>query len=226
MKVGKSLKKELWRLFGSREYPAESDGAVYGGGKLSQRFWEYFQALRYLDLDPDAVVLDIGGGSPVTGYGFFSHVLRRHVRQVLICDPNAGEAKERYDNISFIRENADYDTLSRVFAKHPVTHVASLSVFEHVMPEVRSGMIRAVEEHFTGDVFVATYEYHPVKVHFEQQLTTRTASEMFSHFKRFYLTEYSASPTLCENAFTEKGRWGHKAHIPNWYPVAVKFVRG
>ncbi len=62
------LKAELWKRFGSKAHPAEWDGHVYGGGKLSQRFWEYFKAVELLELDGDSVVVDIGGGSPVTGH--------------------------------------------------------------------------------------------------------------------------------------------------------------
>ena len=64
------LKKLLWERFGSADYPAEWDGRVYGGGKISQRWWEYFQAIEYLELYEGAVVLDIGGGSPATGLSF------------------------------------------------------------------------------------------------------------------------------------------------------------
>lgn len=64
--ITQRLKQELWHRFGSKEHPAEWDGHVYGGGKLSQRFWEYFKAIELLSLDANSIVLDIGGGSPQT----------------------------------------------------------------------------------------------------------------------------------------------------------------
>jgi hypothetical protein len=92
-RVGSNLKKILWQRFGSPDHPAEWDGRVYGGGKLSQRFWEYFKAVELLDLHTDAVVLDIGGGSPATGLGFFSSILAQGAKGVVIMDPEVGQAR-------------------------------------------------------------------------------------------------------------------------------------
>jgi len=66
MNLSGKIKAALWKAYGKPAEAAEWDGNVYGDGKLSQRFWEYHQAIDLLELTPDSVVLDIGGGSPVT----------------------------------------------------------------------------------------------------------------------------------------------------------------
>ncbi len=231
MNTTEQLKKELWKHFGTVEYPAEWDGIVYGGGKLSQRFWEYLTTIEYLDLNSDSVLLEIGGGSPKTGYGFFSAIINQHIKKIIILDPNLKESAKKPDNIDYVVENATYDNLKNLLNKHDVTHISCISVFEHIEEDVRGEMIRAINDHFKGENFVATFEYHPKQVHFESQLTAKTISELFSHFVNFYLTDYSASPVLCENAFAKKQRlslrkWRiKKTFTPKWYPVAVKFLK-
>ena len=85
------LKKELRHRFDSAEHPAKWDSRIYGGGKLSQRFWEYFKALELLGLTESSVVLDIGGGSPVTGMGFFAGLMATVAKKVIVLDPNVAE---------------------------------------------------------------------------------------------------------------------------------------
>jgi len=223
MKITKQLKKELWQRFGTTNYPAEWDGIVYGGGKLSQRFWEYFIIIEYLKLEKDSVVLDIGGGSPKTGYGFFSQIIAKYIKKVIIFDPNAKQIQKHLDNIEIIREEANYESLNKVLSENRITHISCISVFEHIKPQLRQNIIKAINDHFTGRIFTATYEYHPRKKFFQEQLTTKSASEMFSNFSNFYLAEYTSSPTLCENAFAKRGLPLPRILVQRWYPVAVKF---
>ena len=231
MNITEQLKKDLWKCFGTTEFPAEWDGIVYGGGKLSQRYWEYLATIQYLNLDSDSVLLEIGGGSPKTGYGFFSAILKQHVKKIIILDPNLITTENKPDNIEYVAENADYDNLKNLFSNHNITHISCISVFEHIEDTVRNEMIRAINDYFKGESFVTTFEYHPKQVHFEYQLTTETISKLFSHFTNLYPTEYSASPVLCENAFSKTQRFSlrkwnfKKTFIPRWYPVAVKFLR-
>ena len=237
MNLTERLKAELWRCYGHSDYPAEWDGRVYGGGKLSQRFWEYHAAIELLELSPDSVVLDIGGGSPATGAGFFTRVIAPHVREVHVMDSNIGEPKETSPKIKFHRSLADFDNLSKLLKENPqITHVACLSVFEHIPHEVRCGMVKAVNESFAGDTFVATLEYHSRDHFFEHQLVTRTVSEMFGGFTAFYPDTIQKSPFWCENAFGGAGgahqilkkigrKKGNEFGIPLWYPVAFKFRR-
>jgi hypothetical protein len=198
----KKLKAALWQCYGNPSYPAEWDGKVYGGGKLSQRFWEYHQAIELLELTPDSVVLDIGGGSPATGAGFFARVIAPLVKKVHVTDVNIGESNDTSPKIVFHRSLANYETLSKVLKETSrITHVACISVFEHIPHEIRCGMIKAVNEYFPGDTFVATLEFHPKECYFERQLVSRTVSEMFAFFTAFYPDTISKSPSWCEDAF-------------------------
>jgi hypothetical protein len=241
MPVTDELKAILWKRFGTREYPAEWDGNVYGGGKVSQRFWEYFKTLELLELDKESVVLDIGGGSPETGIGFFSTIIRERVRQVLILDPCVKEALgEGQGNVRFIRRNADFEALSEVLRAHPeVTHIACVSVFEHIDPATREGITRAIDAEFKGRSFVTTFEYHSTEQYFPHQLTARTAHRLVAPFSRFYLKSFEQSPVLAENSpdpdrvFQWRDRkrfpWQRlrrgKAPTPRWYPLALRFDR-
>ncbi len=233
MNVTRLLKSELWKRYGSKEHPAEWDGNVFaraGGGKMSQRFWEYFKAIELLDLTPESVVLDIGGGSPATGAGFLGEILAQQVKRVVIMDPNAGTPAS--GNIECVRTNCAHAELKALLEMHrDLTHISCVSVFEHIEPAVREGITRAINESFNGGCFVATFEYHAkVRLH-EHYLTTKTVSELFKPLTRFYLDEFVASPTHCENAFDSQPllRLSRtpvaRGHIPLWHPVAVRFLR-
>ena len=202
MNLTEKLKAALWRCYGDPGHPAEWDGKVYGGGKLSQRFWEYHQTIELLELTSDSVVLDIGGGSPETGAGFFTQVIAPYVKEVHVMDANIGQPKEASSKIIFHRTLANYETLSKLLKEHPqITHVACISVFEHIPDDIRRGMVKAVNEHFPGDTFVTTLEYHARDCFFEQQLTVRTLSELFEPFTNFYPDAILKSPVWGETAY-------------------------
>jgi hypothetical protein len=241
MNLNRKLKAALWQRYGSAAHPAEWDGKVYGGGKLSQRFWEYHQAIELLELTPDSVVLDIGGGSPITGAGFFTQLVAPYVRQVHVMDVNIGGTDKLASNIIIHQNLANYENLSKVLRDNPqVTHVACISVFEHIQDEVRRGMVKAVNEAFAGDTFVATLEYHSQKCFFEYQLTAHTVSDLFIPFTNFYPDVIQKSPFWSMDAFASlnlilrllmkiknpgNGSAVSGMRIPLWYPVAFRFRR-
>jgi hypothetical protein len=239
MNLTGKLKAALWQRYGHPDHAAEWDGTIYGGGKLSQRFWEYHQTIELLELTPDSVVLDIGGGSPVTGAGFFTQVIAPFVQEVHVMDVSIGESKAAPSKIKFHRSLASYETLAKLFKENPqITHVACISVFEHIPHDVRCGMVKALNEHFSGDIFVGTLEFHTKECFFEYQLTTKTLSELFEPFTNFYPDEIRKSPFLAEMAFRAScigrrvmrrlgstKRWGKDTEIPLWYPVALRFRR-
>jgi hypothetical protein len=240
MNLTPRIQAALWRAYGDPANPAEWDGHVYGGGKLSQRFWEYHQAVELLELTADSVVLDIGGGSPATGAGFFTRVIAPHVREVHVMDVNIGEGKVDAANIIFHRSLGNYDTLAKLLKEVPqISHVASISVFEHIPQDVRCSMIQALNQHFLGDVFVSTLEYHTRDRFFEHQLTNRTLSGMFAPFTNFYPDKFLKSPVWAENAYQEGhngskflrrlrtmlGRGKQQLGIPLWYPLTLRFRR-
>jgi len=189
------LKAELWRRFGAAEHPAEWDGRVYGGGKLSQRHWEYFKAIKSLDLTAEAVVVDVGGGSPATGAGFFAALPATAVRRGVVFAPCVAADAAAPANVEFVREPATDETPAAFLAARPaVTHVVSVSVFKHVAPAGREGVVLAVDAAFRGGCFVATFEFHARRVHFERQLTALTVSALFAPLTRFYPDAVAAAP--------------------------------
>lgn len=209
-----ALQARLWQMYGEKEHPAEWDGHVYGGGKLSQRFWEYHKAIDALDLTPDAVVLDIGGSSAATGVSLFGTVLAGALKRVIVVDPSVPAAIPAHPNVICLPELASYDGLAAIFAAHPeITHVSSVSVFEHIPHPERLGITRAVNDHFRGDTFVLTVEFHETTRFFGDQLTTRTLSEIGSALTRFVPVSIEGSPIYCENA------------VQSWMPVYVRLLR-
>jgi hypothetical protein len=250
MDLTAKIKAELWRRFGDKNYPCEWDGNVYGGGKLSQRFWEYFKGVELLSLSPDSVLLDIGGGSPATGAGFFAQMVAPYLKQVHIIDVSIREDLKSDGNVVYHRQLATYENVCNLFKSHPeITHVACLSVFEHIEASVRIGIVKGINDAFTGGTFVATLEYHTKQCYFEHQLTAQTLSELFTPLTGFYLEEMEKSPVWSQDAYFNAlskfdfkrsslaRRWGwylrliglHQDQlvtaIPMWYPLALKFVR-
>ena len=233
-----SLKRELWARFGDEAHPAEWDGRTLGGGKLSQRFWEYFKAIELLQLDGASVVVDIGGGSPDTGLGFFSSLLATAVKEVIVMDPHVREDHAIPPNVHILRTCGGYDTLREMFARFPaVTHVTSISVWEHIAPDIRDGIFRALNEFFPGERFVTTFEYHPTRRFFQHQLTAQSVSEMVAPLTSFYLTAFEASPVLGEDPrllpphepaprlLARRLVRRVVGHVPKWFPVALAFDR-
>ncbi|MHA1280349.1 MAG: hypothetical protein ACTSQ8_24515 [Candidatus Helarchaeota archaeon] len=240
------IKIELWRRFSTKDYSAEWDGYIYGGGKLSQRFWEYFKAVELLDLNKDSIVLDIGGWSSMTGVGFFTMLLYQYIKRVIIMDPHCNCIEELPSNIELVKERASSESLKNLFMANPdVTHIVSISVFEHIDSSIREGIVKTINDYFKGIIFIATFEYHSKVQYFYNQLTAKTTADLFKPFTNFYLTEFSSSPVRCVDSFLNKKaqikpHWVYKilphnikhlvgkildAEIPQWYPIAIKFKR-
>ena len=235
-----ALKRELWKRYGDPAFPAEWNGYVHGGGKLSQRFWEYFKAIEFLELEKTSVVLEVGGGSPNTP-PFFGTLLASAVAKVYVMDENVPSADSAGGRLEFVPELGNYESVCRVLKAHPeITHVSCVSVFEHIEDSVREGIVRAIDELFAGNIFAATLEFHSKFTFFDYQLTTKTVSQLFAPLKKFYLERCEAAPTPCENSYAsgkllmaqepaEPGKLNVKMRedfTPLWYPLALQFVRG
>lgn len=216
MDLTKSLKAQLWRRFGTPEHPAEWDGRVYGGGKISQRFWEYFRAVELLDLKPGDRVLDIGGGSPMYGLSFFPRLLAEADIEVHVLDTNFGDRSNIPPGVRLIEGLADTETLGKVLAEVKPTKISCVSVLEHATHEQQVGIFQGVENAFQGESFVLTLEFHETQTFFEQCPTTATLSNAVSVLTRYYLEEIDRSPLNCTNAVVQNTRL--------WYPMALKFV--
>jgi hypothetical protein len=236
-----SLQARLWRMYGNTAYAAEWDGHVYGGGKLSQRFWEYHKTIDALELTADSVVLDIGGGSPMTGVSLFVRVLAGVINRVIVVDASVPAEIPEHPNVLCMSTNASEAELPAIFEAHPeITHVTSVSVFEHIPHSQRMGIMRAINDHFRGDTFVLTLEFHATTCFFEDQLTTATLSAVGSALTRFVPVSIEASPFYAENAMRAWkpvyarilgalgiSRAGREQTPPIglWKPVLLKFIR-
>jgi hypothetical protein len=232
LSVTKLLKAELWKRYGTYEHPSEWDGLLNNdpsGGKMSQRFWEYFKAIELLDLNADSVVLDIGGGSPEEGIGagFFSLLLSNLVGQIIVLDLNPYDSQLLPNNVEFKQGSISADSLKYQIIDNPhITHVSCISVFEHMEPSLREGLVDAINNHFTGNVFVSTFEYHSREMFFPYQLNTKTVSSLFKPFTNFYLSDFESSPIHCENSYQDLTKSNpEQDQIPRWYPAAIKFER-
>lgn len=215
MNYQEAMKRLLWKYYGTEGSPAEWDGNVYGGGKFSQRFWEYFKMIEYLDdLTPYSVILDIGGGSPKTKSAFFLNLLLDIGMKVIVLDPEAhGKSVDQYQ---LIARKAEPDVLESIFLQDVVTHITCISVLEHMMPLERRMMFEAINKFFKGSTLALTFKYHPYLCSFEQQLTMQSLAQCLKPLDKMYLNQVEASPTHCPNAHGVNG-------IPLWYPLAMQF---
>ena len=216
MSVTEKIKAALWSNHGTHECPTEWDGRVYGGGKISQRYWEYLISIEMLDLKPDSVLIDIGGGSPTTGVGIFARSILSAGIKVIVVDENLG-AMEGYDTPNLILEKglADKNTLSTLIEKYNPTHISCVSVLEHASAAQQMGIFEAIEASFHGEKAVFSFEFHETTCFVEQQLTTTTLSNAVSCLKRFYLNRMEKSPLNCVNSVIDRDRL--------WYPLALQF---
>jgi hypothetical protein len=212
------LKSRLWAWYGTEQRTAEWDGRVYGGGKISQRYWEYFIVIEMLELSTGAVVLDIGGGSPALGLSMFPRLLAAAGIRVIVLDVNFGTLKQGdVENVTLLNGLADYATLSDAIKRFSPTHISCVSVLEHASAIQQRGIFDAMESAFTGERAAFTLEFHETERHFEQQLTTQTLSGAVSGLHRYYLDRIERSPMHCVDAV--------KAQMRLWYPLALGFVR-
>jgi len=218
MTVTTQLKELLWKSYGTTEHPAEWDGYVYGGGKISQRFWEYLIAIDMLGLTKDSVLIDIGGGSPVTGLSIFPQLIAKAGIKLVVVDQDFGLLENGVlENVTLEYGIADHETLTRLIKKYKPTHISSISVLEHATEVQQKGIFQAIEDVFKGKKAVFTFEFHETTCHFDQQLTTKTLSNCVSLLKRYYLSRIERSPLNCVNALDDMTR--------RWYPLAVQFEK-
>lgn len=195
------LLARLWTAFGSRETPSEWDGNSHGGGRLSQRFWEYHWALRQARLAPDSVVLDVGAGSTA----FLPLLLVGEVAQVFACDPELpGDLPSA---VTALREPLSASLLARA----PFTHLLSVSVIEHLAPD-------QLEEHLSllGSVparVVVTLEFGE-RPH-GSNLTLQELYRVGAAFPRHYCRTFELCPVFADNSYP--------GPHPLWRPLGLVF---
>lgn len=218
----KALKVSLWTQYGSTAYPAEWDGQIYGGGKISQRFWEYLVALDYLEgLGRDSVVADLGGGNE--DRHFFASLLAPFVKKVYVVDPIARGATK--GNIEFVQTSATDIDPFRAFIQSTgdITHLVSVSTFEHILDPLKWLHMHVVNKFCSCKVFVATFEFHPcpscTQTFSSDVVHTVNLDRMARELTGFYLNQMSAAPLHCVNTMAPLSPW------PKWYPIALQFLK-
>jgi hypothetical protein len=183
-----NLQKLLWQRWGDKAHPAEWDGNVYGGGKVSQRMWEYFWAIDQMDNGFDwRKCVDVGSGPTQ----FFPNLLRADERVVTSIDPAISTQNDDHGmNLSdWVMNNQNKALLyDCVFA---------ISVLEHV-PENERARFMADLDKFANSAIVITMElgpkngvWPPVRV---------DEFKFFSEMKAHYPVKMEACPMWCENS--------------------------
>ena len=192
------LKKELWLRWDTPEHPAEWDGNVFGGGKCSQRFWEYLFVIDNLQdtLCEKSVILDVGSG--ITN--FLPNLLRKYCRCIAV-DPSL--APDHQDNIATVFNAELVNTLSEC----AVDAVTCVSVLEHM--EEHNEFITALD--LIKAPLIITFEYGPSPAAFQYQLTMEKVYQFSKALKNHYVTRIEKSPVVADNSN------GY------WYPLGMVF---
>jgi hypothetical protein len=222
------MKIRLWQRFGDTRFPAEWDGKVYGGGKISQRFWEYLKTIEYLDLPPGARVLDIGGGSPTTGVSFFPQLIASFPElHVGVLDTQFGNTADLPKNIALMNGLANRQVLADAIRSYKPTHISCISVMEHARPSEQRGVFEALEAEFHGTAIAMTVEFHEHIVFTTGQdrddghrftvTTTASLSAMVAPLTRYFLDDVASAPIHAVNAFQELSEL--------WRPLAIRFLK-
>ena len=180
------LKKELWERWGSKEYKAEWDGNVFGGGKGSQRFWEYLWTLDKIDR-PDKII-DIGAGKDLFLYKLF---LKFPQIEAIAVDP---EIEDGYNQFS-----CNLKEFSKQRHMHERGIITCVSVLEHV--ENKEEFCSMLDE-FQGKI-IMTLELS-VKQESENYVTRKELYKCLDQFKKHHVTHMKSCPMFADNS---DGTW-------------------
>lgn len=186
------LKQELWRRWGTGIIPAEWDGAMYGGkkaggGKCSQRFWEYLWLLDQLSGN-ESKVLDVGSGSHL----FLPKLLRTQLAYVEAVDPYvlSDDLMDRKMDIASWLGQPDvvpsqYDC------------VTCISVLEHVLdqPAFCSDL-----DKLSSAKIIMTMELGQEPPLWNYQLTMKRLYASLDMFKTHYVTKMEMCPIWADNS--------------------------
>lgn len=187
----KTLQQLLWERWGSAEHPAEWDGRELGGGKGSQRFWEYLWALDRVG--NAGSILDIGGGQQA----FFANLLSAVMDDVSVVDPLIEDGMGRF------AMTLDQFAAGYVVRKYDL--ITCISVLEHVEDKDRFCHLL--------DTFEA-----PIVLTFELGEGCIPMWEMYrclDQFKHHHVTKMEACPVLADNSSFDKWRPMGIALAPN-----------
>lgn len=185
----KSLQQLLWERWGKKEYPAEWDGREGGGGKGSQRFWEYLWALGTLhqwDKPIPARILDVGSGQL-----FFAELIGQRTN-VDVVDPDGPTPKAGSNIVSWA------GTIETFVEKEIGVYdwVTCISVLEHV--EDKPTFCAALDK-FMCPISL-TFEFG------EGGVSLETVYDCLEEFKNHYLYKMELCPVWADNSAINKWR--------------------
>ena len=215
MDTCKLLKQKLWKHRHVLNY--EWDGTIYGGGVIGQRYWEYLKFVDLMELNSESVVLELGGGSPITGRCFFGECLKNFVKKVIVVDPYAPNSRD--NNLICMQQLLTPESMESLFHEHQITHLASVSVIEHIPHEELVSLVSAMNR-LRFENIVLSFEFHSVAQFVTDQLTTSTASKVMDLFTNYHLSAMERSPMGGVTAFTSV-----EPVCEKWYPLMLKFER-
>jgi hypothetical protein len=165
----------------------------------------------------DSRLLDIGGGSPVTGLSFFPRLLAAQGVQLAVMDVNFGTDPVVPPHVTLLHGLADRPSLVAAIQAFAPTHIACLSVLEHASDAQQIGIFEAIEQAFQGSCFVVSLEFHETIRYWEQMPTTATLSAAVSRLTRYYLNDIESAPIYATNAVHGDKR--------SWRPLTLRFLK-
>jgi hypothetical protein len=187
-----SLKRVLWDRWGSKDFPAEWDGVHYGGGKGSQRYWEYLWVVDQLD-GKEERILDVGAGSTL----FLPRLLRQSFSHVEAVDPALPLEDDRH-------HRSELGTWVERHQKAVASFdcVTCVSVVEHLQDP--SILFRDLGQ-FVRAKIIITLELGFDPPGFEYQLTMREIYSGLAYFTSHYLSRMEICPVWADNS--NRGHW-------------------
>lgn len=186
------LKRLLWERWGRPEFPAEWDGINYGGGKGSQRYWEYLWVVTQLTGHEERL-LDVGAGPKL----FLPRLLTEVLSHVEAVDPElpAGDAHHHPASLgAWMMQNPGLI--------HQFDCVTCVSVVEHVQDprEIFRDLAR-----FRKARVILTLELGFDPPGFEYQLTLEKLYQGLGCFHDHYLDRMESCPVWADNS--KGGYW-------------------
>jgi hypothetical protein len=175
------LKNALWDRFGKPNFPAEWNGITYGGGKCSQRYWEYLFAIE--SLQGASMVLDIGCGKD----GFLTNLLNEELDCVGIDLEAPSEGSLLQTNLNDFVNNNDTDLMM-------YDNILCISVLEHVDDIFQ--FITDLDK-FYGRI-ILTFELSLRAK--SDYISRRQMHRGLENFKNYYVTKMENCPIISDNS--------------------------
>lgn len=190
--MNENLKKILWKMHGTSEFPSEWDGNIHGGGKGGQRFWEYLWTIDKMDITESSVILDVGAGNSL----FFPKLLKQVCGNVWAIDPEIDSNVTAQKILQITLDDFIYKFENNLNSFEIITCV---SVLEHMSEEEKVQFCRQLDK-FKKASIILTFEFGMLPISFNYQLSVFSLYSCFKEFKNHYISEMSACPVWCENS--------------------------